>query len=115
MDQLVEGAINYYRDFVKPAKRTRPPSDMERAALEDLASVLEALPGDATAEAIQTEVYEVGKRHPYPDLRAWFRSLYEILLGQTQGPRMGSFIALYGQAESIALIRRAIAGDDPGA
>jgi lysyl-tRNA synthetase class 1 len=44
-----------------------------------------------------------------------FRALYEILLGQTQGPRMGSFIALYGQAESVALIRRAIAGEDLGA
>ena len=112
LDQLVEGAINYYRDFVKPAKHTRPPSDMEKAALEDLASVLEAQPDDATAEAIQTQVYEVGKRHPFDDLKAWFRALYEILLGQTQGPRMGSFIALYGRTESIALIRRAIAGED---
>ncbi len=112
LDQLVAGAINYYRDFVKPAKQTRPPTDMEKAALEDLVSAIEALPDDADAKAIQTEVYEVGKRHPFPDLKAWFRALYEILLGQTQGPRMGSFIALYGRAESITLIRRAIAGED---
>ena len=85
---------------------------MEKAALEDLVSAIEALPDDADAKAIQTEVYEVGKRHPFPDLKAWFRALYEILLGQTQGPRMGSFIALYGRAESITLIRRAIAGED---
>ena len=75
-------------------------------------AVLEALPDDAQAEAIQTQVYEVGKRHPYPDLKAWFRALYEILLGQSQGPRIGSFIALFGRTESIALIRRAIAGED---
>ena len=67
---------------------------------------------DAEAEAIQFEVYEVGKRHPFPDLRSWFKALYEILLGQSQGPRMGSFFALYGLAESIRLIERALAGED---
>ena len=67
---------------------------------------------DADAETIQTEVYEVGKRHPFPDLKAWFKALYEILLGQSQGPRMGSFIALYGLQETQDLIKRAIAGED---
>ncbi len=112
LDRLVAYAVNYYRDFVKPAKTYRAANDAEKAALEDLAGVLEGLPGDADAGAIQTEVYEVGKRHPFPDLKAWFRALYEILLGQSQGPRMGSFIALYGIDETIQLIRRAAAGKD---
>jgi lysyl-tRNA synthetase class 1 len=110
--RLVDHAIAYYRDFVKPAKRYRGPDAVERAALEDLLSELKALPADADAEAIQTQVYEVGKRHPLPDLRAWFKALYEILLGQSQGPRMGSFIALYGRAETVQLIERALAGED---
>ena len=71
-----------------------------------------ALPADADAETIQTEVYEVGKRHPFENLRDWFRALYEILLGQSQGPRFGSFAALYGLAETVALIDRALAGED---
>ncbi|MEE8394373.1 MAG: lysine--tRNA ligase, partial [Rhodospirillales bacterium] len=112
LDRLVEYAINYYRDFVKPAKQYRAATDDEKKALEDLAGVLQSLPGDAGAEAIQSEVYEVGKRHPFEDLKAWFKALYEILLGQSQGPRMGSFIQLYGLDETIALIRRAIAGED---
>ena len=112
LDRLVGHAIHYYVDFVKPTKRYRAPDDNERAALADLATTLEALPGDATAEAIQNEVYEVGKRHDFADLRAWFRALYEILLGRTEGPRMGSFIALYGRAETLALIRRVLAGED---
>ena len=115
LDHLVDRAIDYYRDFVKPAKRYRPASAIEKRALEDLAAVLKTVPPDAAVEAIQTEVYEVGKRHPFPDLKAWFRALYEILLGQSEGPRMGSFIALYGLAETIALIRRAVAGEDLGA
>ena len=110
--RLVDHAIAYYRDFVKPAKRYRGPDEVERAALEDLLGELRALPGGADGEAIQTQVYEVGKRHPLPDLRSWFRALYEILLGQSQGPRMGSFIALYGLEETIQLIERALAGED---
>ena len=61
------------------------------------------------------QVYEVGKRHGFTELRAWFKALYEILLGQTQGPRMGSFIALYGRDETVALIRRVAAGEMLGA
>ena len=66
------------------------------------------------ASVVQTVVYEVGKRHAFEDLKAWFKALYEILLGQEQGPRMGSFIALYGLGETVALIERALAGENLG-
>ena len=112
LDELVGHALTYYRDMVKPAKAYRAPAPHERAALDDLRAVLAAMPPGTEAEAIQTEVYEVGKRHPFETLRDWFRALYEILLGQSQGPRMGSFIALYGLAETVALIDRALAGED---
>ena len=111
LDKLVGHAIAYYRDRVEPAKHHRAPSAMERLALEDLVATLDALPPGATAEAIQTEIYEVGKRHPFPDLKAWFRALYEVLFGQSEGPRMGSFVALYGVSETIALIRKALNGE----
>lgn len=112
LDRLVDHALAYYRDVVKPAKRYRRASETEATAMADLAEVLAALPPGAAAEAIQHEVYEVGKRHGFAELRAWFRALYEVLLGQSQGPRMGSFIALYGVAETVALIQRALAGED---
>ncbi|MGZ8409329.1 MAG: hypothetical protein ACXWVS_05305, partial [Hyphomicrobium sp.] len=81
-------------------------------ALDDLARELEAAGPTANAEALQTIVYEVGKRHAcFPDLKSWFQALYQILLGQSEGPRMGSFIALYGVPETVALIRSAIAGE----
>ena len=111
LDRLVGHAIAYYRDFVKPQRSFRRPDDVERAALEDLLQVLQALPAGADAEAIQTEIYEVGKRHAFANLRDWFRALYEILLGHSQGPRFGSFVALYGVPETIALIRAALAGE----
>jgi len=112
LDTLLSHAIHYYQDFVRPNKAFRAPDDMERVALDELAAALDALPADADAEAIQNELYEIGKRHDFADLRAWFKALYEILLGRDQGPRMGSFIALYGKAETVALIRRVLAGED---
>ncbi len=113
LDRLVDYAVAYYKDFVKPGKRYRLPTADEAKALSDLAAELAALPAGSDAEAIQTVVYEVGKRHPaFAELKAWFQALYEILLGQDQGPRMGSFIALYGIGETVALIRRALAGED---
>jgi lysyl-tRNA synthetase class 1 len=92
--------------------RYRRPTVEEAAALDDLARALEAAGPGADAETLQTLIYEVGKRHPcFADLKAWFQALYQILLGQSEGPRMGSFIALYGVPETITLIRRAIAGE----
>ena len=82
LDRLVGCAINYYRDFVKPKKRYRAPDATERAALEELLHALDVAPEDASAEDLQNEVYEIGKRHPFPDL-AWFQALYETL-GQDQ-------------------------------
>jgi lysyl-tRNA synthetase class 1 len=112
LDELVGYAIRYYQDFVKPAKQYRAPTDTERAAFEQLAESLEALPAGATAEDIQNQVYEIGKQAGFEPLRDWFRALYEVLLGQEQGPRMGSFAALYGVPETVALIRRALSGED---
>jgi lysyl-tRNA synthetase class 1 len=112
LDRLVGYALAYYRDFVKPTRRFRAPSPQERAALEELLASLDRLPQGADAEAIQTEIYEIGKRHGFANLRDWFRALYEVLLGQSQGPRMGSFVALYGVPETAALLRRALQGED---
>jgi lysyl-tRNA synthetase class 1 len=109
LDQLIALAVNYARDFVVPELRRRPPNAMEMGALRDLDAELAKLPAGASAEDIQTQVFEVGKRHPFESLRAWFQALYETLLGSSQGPRMGSFIALYGIDNSRKLIAEALA------
>lgn len=109
LDRLVGYALNYYQDFVKPTKTYRAPTEAERAALADLAARLEATPAGTSAEDLQTLVFEIGKAHGFTELRTWFQALYEVLLGQSQGPRMGSFVALYGIAETVALIRGALA------
>ncbi len=111
LDKLAGYAIQYYEDFVKPAKRFRAPTDQERAAMEALVAKLQALPPGADAEAIQNEVFEVGKAAGFEPLRAWFSALYEVLLGQSQGPRFGSFTAIFGIDRTVDLIQRALAGE----
>jgi lysyl-tRNA synthetase class 1 len=105
LDELIGLAVNYARDFVVPTLQRRTPSQTEAEALRDLDSQLAKLPAEASAEDIQTQVFEVGKTHyGKENLRAWFQALYETLLGSSQGPRMGSFIALYGIENSRKLI-----------
>jgi lysyl-tRNA synthetase class 1 len=111
LDRLAGYAINYYEDFVKPAKRFRAPTEQERAAMQALVGKLKALPAGADAETIQNEVFEVGKAAGFEPLRAWFSALYEVLLGQSQGPRFGSFVAIFGVDRTVALIERALAGE----
>jgi len=88
--------------------KRRPPQGDEVAALKELDAELAALPTDADADRIQNIVFEVGKRYPFESLRHWFQALYETLLGSPQGPRMGSFIALYGVENSRKLIAEAL-------
>jgi len=119
----VEYAIHYFRDFVLPAKKFRKPTEVERAALLDLRDALAQLSVDASAEEIQTVVYEVGRRDPFLDKTGkiktkdgkpgvsldWFNMLYQVLLGQEKGPRFGSFVALYGVQNTVAMIDGALA------
>ena len=110
LDQAAGFAVRYFNDFVKPTRVCRLPSDVEREALEALRDALVAYGGPVEDEALQSLVYAVG-RERFDPLRGWFTALYEVLLGASQGPRFGGFIALYGVDETVALIDRALAGE----
>ena len=114
LDRLIKHAVAYYQDFVVPAKVYKKITPEQMPAFTELRDALKGFTGEATPENLQTLVFEIGKRHPevFPSLRDWFQAQYQVLLGQDQGPRMGSFIALYGMSESTALLDRAIAGEN---
>jgi lysyl-tRNA synthetase, class I len=121
LDAMVGYAINYYRDFVAPTKKFREPTESERAALQDLRDALSNMPVEATAEEVQNVVYEIGRREPFLDpvkkgkdgrpgvSLDWFNMLYQVLLGQEKGPRFGSFVAVYGVQNAVAMIDGALA------
>ena len=84
------------------------------------------LPPDERAKAIQDLVYDAGRHEPFLEpakegakgdgrpgvSRAWFNALYQVLLGQPEGPRFGGFVALYGIAGTIGLIETALAREE---
>ena len=110
LDAAAGYAVRYYEDFVAPARVYRAPTDLEREALIDLRDQLAGYDGPVEDEALQAIVYAVG-RDRFDPLRDWFKALYEVLLGASQGPRFGGFIALYGVAETVALIDKGLAGE----
>ena len=123
LDRLSNYAIRYFNDFVKPSKKFRAPDDVERDALAALDAALAALPAGADADAIQNALLDVARAIPrYQDQTKkspsggpgvkleWFQAIYETLLGQERGPRLGTFIALYGIPETRALIGKALSG-----
>jgi len=123
LDKLTGYAIRYFDDFVKPTKTFRAADEVERDALAALDAALGSLPAGADGEAIQNAALNVARRiERYQDHSkqspeggpgvsvAFFQMIYQVLIGQERGPRFGSFAALYGIAETRALIQRALAG-----
>ena len=110
LDVLVESALAYNREFVAPTLLRREPAPNEALALRALDAVLAEQADDASAEDLQTLVYEIGKtpEFGFESLRDWFKALYEVLLGSSAGPRMGSFITLYGVKNTRQLIAEAL-------
>jgi len=121
LNDAVQYAINYYRDFVLPQKKFREPGTEERKALLDLRDALSNLAPASTAEQIQDVLYDVGRRPPFLDEKKkakdgkpgvsldWFNMLYQVLLGQEKGPRFGSFVAIYGIKNTVDMIDGALA------
>ena len=125
LDGLVRYAVAYFRDFVAPKKRYRAADDVERGVLKQISAKLAELPAGASADEIQHALYDIGRPVPrYQDHSAkgataarpgvsndFFNMVYAVLLGEERGPRLGSFIALYGLEETRRLIDKALAGD----
>jgi lysyl-tRNA synthetase, class I len=125
LDSLVRYAVAYFRDFVAPKKRYRAADEVEREALLKVSEMLGRLPAAASGEEIQHALYDIARPIPrYQDMTAkgatserpgvsndFFNMVYAVLLGEERGPRLGSFIALYGLEETRALIARALAGE----
>jgi len=109
LDSLIEYALKYFVDIVKPKKKYRKPNENEKKALLDLIGRLKNCKDQTNPEDIQTIVYSVGKDNGYKDnLREWFKAIYEIIFGDVDGPRMGFFISFFGIKETVELINKYI-------
>jgi lysyl-tRNA synthetase, class I len=104
LDKLADYAVKYYEDFIKPHKVYRKPTKEDVALLQDIKIKLQEIGSDVNAEEIQSIFYKAGKESHYENLRDFFKMIYEVLLGQPQGPRLGSFVLLYGIEKTKQLI-----------
>ena len=110
LDKLIGYAINYYIDFILPNKKYLKINNQNKKIIEDLYHLLKSIDKNSTSEEIQTKIYEIGKNHNFSNLRDFFKLIYQILLGQDQGPRLGSFIKVYGIDKTCELINKILIG-----
>ena len=107
-NKLIEHAINYYKDFILPNKKYKKIDKNNKKIFKDILENLKNMDDNLTPEEIQTQLYEVGKKYNFMNLRDFFRLIYQVLLGQEEGPRLGSFIKLYGMSKTIDLIENSL-------
>jgi lysyl-tRNA synthetase, class I len=108
LDHMTGYVVNYYNDFIKNEKEYLIPNSKQKAILEEISTMLKSLSGYETGEEIQNQIYAIGREAGYENLRDFFKEIYQIILGQTEGPRLGSFFKLYGINETIKLIKTKI-------
>jgi lysyl-tRNA synthetase class 1 len=107
-DKLIQYAINYYTDFIQPNKKYIKINDENKELFEDILNLLKTIDAEISSEGIQTQIYEIGKKYNFDNLRDYFKLVYQVLLGQEQGPRLGSFIKLYGINKTCKLLEDAL-------
>ena len=106
LNDLLNLGVSYYKKFILPNKKHRKATELEKKGFLLMIEVLENLNGDETSEEIQSKIYEIGKKLNFENLRDWFKAFYEVILGQAQGPRIGSFIKFYGITETLNLLKK---------
>ena len=110
LDLLIKLAVNYYKEKIEPFKSYRLPNEIEKKGIKELIKSLSVLNEENTSDEIQSLVFSIGKELEYENLRDWFKGLYQTVLGQSEGPRMGSFIKLYGIKSTIQLLENVLEG-----
>ena len=111
LDSLIQLAVNYYKEKIEPFKKYRLPDKKEREGIFELVQILKTLDQNTSSDEIQSIIFAIGKKLEYENLRDWFKGLYETVLGQSEGPRMGSFIKLYGIQATQLLLEQVLEGD----
>ncbi len=108
INKLIKGVIKYNKDIISDKIKFKNPNKEEIAIFNDLVISLKKLMHETNAETIQTEIYKIGKKHKFENLRDWFKLIYQVLFGKDDGPRFGTFVAIYGVEKTINLINEKI-------
>ena len=108
LDKLLEYGVQYYNQFILPEKKYRPATRKEKDGFKQIIVFLKSVSDDLEAEEIQTKIYEIGMSLNFENLKDWFSGFYQVVLGQQQGPRLGSFIKFYGIDKTVELLENKV-------
>ena len=100
----IEYAFNWTRDFEEIKETPVNLTNEEKNAIADLIEVLEA---EDEPEKIQNAIFNAAKNNGLQP-SAFFKTLYMILMGAQQGPRLGPYILAMGKQNVIAALKRAL-------
>jgi lysyl-tRNA synthetase class 1 len=99
-----EYALNWVRDFEEIKETSISLEKEEKNAITELIEILKM---EEEAEKIQNAIFNTAKKHGLQPQK-FFRTLYTILIGAPQGPRLGPYILAMGKQNVINALKRAI-------
>jgi lysyl-tRNA synthetase class 1 len=100
----VELAFNWIRDFEEIKETAISLTSNEKEAIKELIQVLGAA---GEAEKIQNAIFDAAKKR---NLRPaeFFKTLYNILIGVPQGPKLGPYILAMGKQNVMSALERVL-------
>ena len=105
INRMIKCGINYFEDFIKPNLKFKIPNNDELSILRKMVDKLSEIDQSADADQFQSAIFSVGKNSTYKDnIRDFFKLIYEVVFGQENGPRLGSFTKIYTKEKTIELI-----------
>ncbi len=98
-DTRILASFLYVRGLVPedmPFEQIHEKARLVSSSFQYLLVLLEHSSEDEPEETLQSVFFEAGKLHFVKELRWWFELLYNVLMNQKEGPRLGLIARLQG-------------------
>ena len=104
INRMISCGINYFNDFIQPKLKFKIPNSKELSILQNVVSEINKIDDSAEADVYQSAIFSVGKNSEFKDdIKSFFKLIYEVVFGQENGPRLGSFIKIYTKDKTVEL------------
>ena len=103
LKKRIEYALNWTQDFLEIKEKVVKLSHQEISAVKNLIQTLQT---ETDEEQIQGAIFSISRKHAIQPAKL-FKTLYNILLGVPEGPRLGPYIVAMGRENVIDALKRA--------
>jgi lysyl-tRNA synthetase class 1 len=100
----IEYALNWSEDFAEIKEITVKISEGERRAIKEL---IKFIPISRDENDLQNAVFNIAKKNSI-NPKEFFKTLYTILVGAPEGPRLGPYIIAMGRENVAEALKRAL-------